>query len=159
VPDLVIDASIALAWFLPDESSAYALTALAAVEQSTIHVPDLWAYEVANGLVIASRRKRIKPADVPVFAAALSRLRLHVARRDTKDILGNATISALNLGLTAYDGAYVDLALRQGIAMQRSTVVCARRPPPAWRFSLGNVRPTRNAHFAGLNSQAALPSP
>jgi hypothetical protein len=67
VPDLVIDASIALAWFLPDESSAYALTALAAVEQSTIHVPDLWAYEVANGLVIASRRKRIKPADVPVL--------------------------------------------------------------------------------------------
>jgi predicted nucleic acid-binding protein len=117
VPDLVIDASIALAWALPDESSAYAMTALAAVEQSTIYVPTLWAYEVANGLVIASRRQRIKPADVQVFAAALSRLRLRIAGPDTNDILCNGTVSALRLGLTAYDGAYVDLALEQRIAL------------------------------------------
>jgi predicted nucleic acid-binding protein len=117
VPDLVIDASIALAWALPDESSAYAITALAAVEHSVIFVPDLWAYEVANGLVIASRRQRIKPADVRVFSAALSRLRVHIARPDTRDILCNGTASALRFGLTAYDGAYVDLALAQGVAL------------------------------------------
>jgi hypothetical protein len=41
MPDLVVDASIALAWGLPDESSSYAVTVLEAVEQ---HVPALWAW-------------------------------------------------------------------------------------------------------------------
>jgi hypothetical protein len=48
VPDLVVDASIALAWGMPDEYSSYAIAALAAVEQNIMYVPDLWAYEVAN---------------------------------------------------------------------------------------------------------------
>jgi predicted nucleic acid-binding protein len=54
---------------------------------------------------------------VQVFAAALSRLRLRIARPDTNDILCHGTVSALRLGLTAYDGAYVDLAQEQGIAL------------------------------------------
>jgi len=45
-------ASIALAWGLPDESSSYAIATLMAVEHSIMHVPDLWASEVANGLIM-----------------------------------------------------------------------------------------------------------
>jgi hypothetical protein len=47
---LVVDASIALAWALPDESSTYADAVLAVVERDGVRVPSLWAREVANGL-------------------------------------------------------------------------------------------------------------
>lgn len=46
---LVVDASVALAWALPDEISAYADAALAVVEKSVLRVPELWPREVANG--------------------------------------------------------------------------------------------------------------
>jgi hypothetical protein len=53
---LVVDASIALAWALPDESSAYADTVLAVVERERLlRVPELWPREVANGLAVAPR--------------------------------------------------------------------------------------------------------
>jgi predicted nucleic acid-binding protein len=97
--------------------SSYAIAALAAVEQGIMHVPALWAYEVANGLVIAARRKRITQADVETFTVALSRLRLRVSRLDALTILREGTASAIKLGLTAYDGAYVDLALQAGVPL------------------------------------------
>ena len=53
---LVVDASIALAWALPDESNSYADAALAVVEQDGLRVPELWAREVANGLIVAHLR-------------------------------------------------------------------------------------------------------
>jgi predicted nucleic acid-binding protein len=67
---LVVDASVALAWALPDESSAYADAVLAAVERDGLRVPELWTREIANGLAVAYRRKRITSADENVFLAA-----------------------------------------------------------------------------------------
>ena len=56
MPGLVVDASVALAWALPDESSAYGEAVLAVVEQDGLHVPELWAREIANGLAVAYLR-------------------------------------------------------------------------------------------------------
>ena len=75
---LVVDASVALAWALPDESSVYAEGALAAVEREGLRVPELWAREIANGLVVAHSRKRITEADQRAFLRALSRLSIEV---------------------------------------------------------------------------------
>jgi predicted nucleic acid-binding protein len=69
---LVVDASIALAWGLPDESSDYADAVLAVAEHEGLCVPDLWAREIANGLAVAYRRGRITAADERAFLAALS---------------------------------------------------------------------------------------
>jgi predicted nucleic acid-binding protein len=62
---LVVDASVALAWALPDESSAYADAVLAVVERDG--VPELWSREIANGLAVAYLRKRITSADERAF--------------------------------------------------------------------------------------------
>lgn len=69
---LIADASIALAWALPDESSDYADAVLLAVEREGLRVPDLWARGIANGLAVAYLRKRITPADGRAFLAALT---------------------------------------------------------------------------------------
>jgi predicted nucleic acid-binding protein len=117
MPGLVVDASIALAWALPDESSSYADAALAVVETEGLRVPEIWAREVANGLAVAYLRKRITTADETAFLAALSRLNIEAERILPLAIIRDGTAAAARFGLTAYDAAYVDLALREKLAL------------------------------------------
>jgi predicted nucleic acid-binding protein len=113
---LVVDASIALAWGLPDESSAYADAVLAVVEREGLRVPGLWPREIANGLAVAYRRRRITTADERAFLAALSHLYLEVTAPAIIAIR-DATAAAMRYGLTAYDAAYVDLAARERLTL------------------------------------------
>ena len=115
---LVVDASIALAWGLPDESSAYADAVLAVVERDGLRVPDLWARELANGLAVAYRRGRITSADERAFLAALSHLHIEVEETaPALTVVRQATAAAMRYGLTAYDAAQVDLASRERLTL------------------------------------------
>jgi predicted nucleic acid-binding protein len=106
---LVVDASVGLAWALPDESSAYADAVLTVVEQEGLRVPELWAREIANGLAVAYLRKRITSADERAFLAALSHLRIEVEDASPLSVVRDGTAAAMRYGLTAYDAAYVVL--------------------------------------------------
>jgi predicted nucleic acid-binding protein len=115
---LVVDASVALAWALPDESSAYADAVLAVVEQEGLRVPEIWAREIANGLAVAYLRKRIASADERAFLAALSHLSIDVEEASAAlTIIRDGTAAAMRYGLTAYDAAYVDLASREKLVL------------------------------------------
>jgi predicted nucleic acid-binding protein len=114
---LVGDASIALAWALPDESSDYADAVLAAVEREGLRVPDLWAREIANGLALAYLRKRITPADEKAFLTALSHLSIEVEAVPPLKVIQDGASAARRYGLTAYDAAYVDLAARNRLTL------------------------------------------
>lgn len=114
---LVVDASVALAWALPDEISAYADAVLAMVETEGLYVPELWPREVANGLAIAHIRQRITVADEQSFIAAISTLTIRVEQPGAIDVIREGTAAARNLGLTAYDAAYVELAMREGLQL------------------------------------------
>ncbi len=114
---LVADASIALAWALPDESSDYADAVLAAVERDGLRVPDLWAREIANGLAVAYLRNRITSADEEAFLTALTRLSIEVEAAEPLAAIRDGTAAARRYELTAYDAAYVDLASRENLAL------------------------------------------
>jgi predicted nucleic acid-binding protein len=114
---LVVDASVALAWALPDEISPYADAVLAVVEQDGLRVPELWAREIANGLAVAYLRKRITSTDEKAFLAALSRLSIEVENASALTVIRDGTAAARRYGLTAYDAAYVDLASRERLAL------------------------------------------
>ncbi len=114
---LVVDASVALAWALPDESSPYADVVLAVVEQEGLRVPDLWAREIANGLAVAYLRKRITSTDEKAFLAALSHLSIEVEDASPLKVVRDGTAAAMRYGLTAYDAAYVDLAARERLTL------------------------------------------
>jgi predicted nucleic acid-binding protein len=115
---LVVDASVALAWALPDESSAYAEAVLAVVEREGLRVPELWAREIPNGLAVAYLRKRLTSADERAFLAALSHLIIDVEEASAAlAVIRDGTAAAMRYGLTAYDAAYVDLALREKLTL------------------------------------------
>jgi predicted nucleic acid-binding protein len=68
VSDFVLDASLALQWFLEDEANReYSLEILTSLSEKRAMVPILWFYEVGNGLVMAHRRKRISLEQVEGF--------------------------------------------------------------------------------------------
>jgi predicted nucleic acid-binding protein len=78
----VIDASLALQWFLEDESErAYSLSILARLEDNEAVVPILCFYEVGNGLTMAHRRKRITLDRITEFIRKLEALPIQLGRQ------------------------------------------------------------------------------
>jgi len=80
-------------------------------------VPALWPVEVANALLMGERRKRIRPTQIRRFVTLLEGLSV-VA--DTQSV-GNTVNGLLPLArehkLSAYDAAYLDLAIREGLPL------------------------------------------
>ncbi len=112
---LVVDASVSAAWFLPDEATASTEAALQATVTQDVWVPALWLLEMGNLLLGAQRRKRITADKRRALAAAAGSLRLKVDR----DPVTIATLDhiAARHGLTTYDAAYLELAMRRSLPL------------------------------------------
>ncbi len=108
----VLDASVTLAWCLSEASSPAADAALDRLRADFALVPSGWHDEVANGFLVAERRNRITAVGT---AAQLARLRaLDVRVVASSDASwGQALGLARAHGLTAYDAAYLALAVRE----------------------------------------------
>ncbi|HKM90605.1 MAG TPA: type II toxin-antitoxin system VapC family toxin [Candidatus Acidoferrales bacterium] len=111
---MVIDASVALAWCFPDEDSDYADGVLAALEGRAIVVPALWPIEVTNAVLVAERRKRIRPLEIRRFVELLDNLSVSVDSRSVTECVNNVLPLAREYGLSAYDAAYLDVAMQRG---------------------------------------------
>ena len=112
-PAFVVDASVSAAWFLPDEANAATEALLNATATHEVWVPALWLLEIGNLLISAHRRKRITADKRRELAAAASALRLKIDREPVA--ITTLDEIAASLGLTAYDAAYLELALRRGL--------------------------------------------
>jgi predicted nucleic acid-binding protein len=101
VSDLVIDASLALQWFLEDEAGReYGLAILRGLADKRAVVPPLWFYEVGNGLVMAYPRKRITSEQLSGFVIRLKTL---PNRRRPPDADGCAGIAGDCAGTWAHN--------------------------------------------------------
>jgi len=117
VSDFVLDASLALQWFLDDEADRkYSLSVLATLSEKRAAVPILWLYEVGNGLLMAHRRKRISLQQVEEFLSRLRALPIDVAEQNIADIFGLPAFAAAH-GLTNYDAAYLAVCLQKDLPL------------------------------------------
>jgi len=112
-----LDASLALAWALPDEATRYTDDMLGRLAVSKAWVPPLWPYEIANGLLMAQRRNRLSAAQRSAFVDELLKLPIEIEHRSARSVLETHIDLATQYALTAYDTAYLDLALRKGLAL------------------------------------------
>jgi predicted nucleic acid-binding protein len=110
----VIDASATLPWCFADEATEATnavLTHLRTGDEAI--VPAHWPVEVANALLIAVRRKRISPEDAHQFLEDLEFLPIRVDTT-TKNLVRTGVFPvAEQYGLTVYDAAYLELAMRE----------------------------------------------
>lgn len=113
----VLDASVTLAWALDDEASPYAVSVLESLRQDQGLVPSLWQLEVANGLLVAGRRGRISPSQSAEAIDIFLSLPIAVVGVSPELAMRSVLELARTQGLTAYDAAYLDLAMRQGLPL------------------------------------------
>jgi predicted nucleic acid-binding protein len=112
---LVLDCSIVMAWYFVDESDAYADLVARQLPDRSAFVPMNWPLEVANTLIVGERRKRSTQAQASRMIAYLAALPISVDD-ETNVRAWNTTLDlARQQGLTAYDAAYLELALRRGL--------------------------------------------
>lgn len=109
---VVIDASTALAWCFPDESSTYADSVLVTLEGKTILVPSIWSLEIANAVLVGERKKRLTQSEILRFAALLENLPVLEDVRRVGDHVANVLPLARQYSLSAYDAAYLELSIR-----------------------------------------------
>ena len=114
---VVIDASVALAWCFPDESSDYADAVLVELEGKTILVPAVWSLEVGNAMVIGERRKRISTEDIERFVQLVRSLPIQQDVTPTTELFDGVLSVAREHNLTAYDAAYLELAIRRKVPL------------------------------------------
>lgn len=110
----VLDASLALAWALPDERSGGAVRALGRIgREDVLWVPALWWYEIANALTLARRQARLTEADSLLALETYSRLQLETDPGPDSDLAWRLHSLAVGHGLSAYDASYLELAQRR----------------------------------------------
>jgi predicted nucleic acid-binding protein len=126
VSDLVLDASLALQWFLVDEADRkYSLSVLSSLSEKQAVVPVLWFYEVGNGLLMAYRRKRIALEQIDGFLTRLKNLPIEAASLAPAEVL-DLPVLAQTHRLTNYDAAYLALALRLRLPLATSDAALRR---------------------------------
>lgn len=125
---LVLDASMAASLVLPGESSQMAERLLASLHtDDEILVPCLWWYEITNILVQAVRRRRLDPADMVGARTILQNIPLVTDSRGDWTHQSELSAIAERYGLTSYDAAYLELAVRRkaGLASCDDALIAA----------------------------------
>jgi predicted nucleic acid-binding protein len=112
---LILDSSVCLSWFFPDERTAFTDAALDVAASEECWVPALWRLEFSNALLVAERKRRLTRAERLQTLDEASRLSLRVDAR-VHDLRQLSSLADRH-GLSAYDAAYLELALRLGAAM------------------------------------------
>jgi predicted nucleic acid-binding protein len=109
---VVVDASTALAWCFPDETSDYADHVLVSMEGKTMLVPAVWGLEIANAMLAGERQKRLTHPDVRRFLSLIENLDIVQDGPPVGQYLGQVLPLAREHGLSAYDAAYLELSIR-----------------------------------------------
>ena len=113
---IVMDASMTLALVLPDESSTSGdLVARILSEGAT--APMHWPFEVANGCVVARRRNRLTDQEVRMILADVAAMNVVLDVPDQGKLKPEVVELSLSHGLTVYDAAYLELALRRSLPL------------------------------------------
>jgi predicted nucleic acid-binding protein len=110
----VIDASVLLAWLLPDEVDERAEAIVRMLASTSALAPALWPMEIRNAFLVAERRKRLDPATTRDLIAILSTYPVEI---DDGIDLDRATEIARAHRLTIYDAAYLELAVRRRLPL------------------------------------------
>ncbi len=114
---IVIDASLALAWYFEDESTRETEELLDRVSDTGAVVPAHWRLELANALQMAIRRQRIDTVYRDDSLAELAVMPITIDG-DTNSYAWSTTLRlAERFSLTLYDAAYLELARRRSLPL------------------------------------------
>ena len=112
--NFVVDASVAAAWFLSDETNERTHSILMRLETWRALVPTLFWFEITNTLLFGLRHSRIELAGVEDALVALRSLPID---SDSQPSDADILHLAVKHRLTAYDASYLAIAIREHIPL------------------------------------------
>lgn len=113
----VVDASVTMSWCFEDEATSYTESVLEQLRVTSAAVPEIWPLEVANILLLGERRGRIPRPKTESFVRVLQELQVSVEDGAPATMLGPVLQIGREYGLTSYDAAYLELAMRRGLPL------------------------------------------
>ncbi|MFO0792019.1 MAG: type II toxin-antitoxin system VapC family toxin [Pirellulales bacterium] len=113
----VIDCSVTMAWCFEDEATLRTDSLLDRLAEEAALVPTLWFLEVANLLTVAERRKRVTPANSNRFLSLLTSLPIESDGESSSRAFTELVSLSRTHGITSYDAAYLDVALRHRLPL------------------------------------------
>jgi predicted nucleic acid-binding protein len=111
---IVVDASVAGAWFLPDEHNDATDRLMVGLRSKPGFVPSLFWFETRNLFLMAERRGRLKAGD-----AALSMTQLRSLPLQDQGTAGDHVVLALATrhALSGYDASYLALSVQLALPL------------------------------------------
>jgi predicted nucleic acid-binding protein len=106
----VLDNSVAIGWYFENQATAYTDGVLKLMARDVAHVPPLWPLEFANVLRKAIAWRRITEARAREIIAQNERWTILVDATQPRP--GHLLSLCLAYGLSSYDAACLDLAMR-----------------------------------------------
>jgi predicted nucleic acid-binding protein len=113
----VLDASMTLSWAFEGECAPFTVAVLKSLETVHAVVPALWPIEVANVLRTAERRGRMDVAARTAFLERLWLLPIAIEHRPAAWLAQQILPLARVHNLSAYDAAYLELAIREALPL------------------------------------------
>ena len=106
----VLDNSVVCGWFLENQATAYGDAIIERLRDDRAAVPALWELEFTDVLRSACLRQRMTAETAQRVVAQITALPIDV---DRSAVPASAILAlALRFGLSSYDAAYLELALR-----------------------------------------------
>jgi len=124
---LVLDVSTTLGLVIEDERSMATEAALDALRHPRLlPVPGHWWAEVANGLLMAERRKRASQAQISQAIQFIRAIPVVPDGESNSRMMVETLGMARQFQLTVYDAAYLELALRTSAVLATLDKALAR---------------------------------
>lgn len=115
--EFVLDCSVSMAWCFDDEASPYTDGVRDCLANHQAQVPSIWPLEAANAAIMGERRKRLDEARSSRFFVLLQALPIVVDEETSSRTFSEIVHLARTYQLSAYDAAYLELAIRRGLPL------------------------------------------
>ncbi|MGO9469799.1 MAG: type II toxin-antitoxin system VapC family toxin [Isosphaeraceae bacterium] len=115
--EFVLDCSVTMAWCFEDEATPYTNGVRDSLADKRAMVPSIWPLEAANATIMGERRKRLDVARSQRFFVLLGALPIVVDDEISSRAFGDIVHLARTHELSAYDAAYLELAIRKGLPL------------------------------------------
>ena len=111
----MLDNSVVCGWFIENQANAYGDAVARQLQDERAAVPAVWELELANVLRTACLRQRMTAQHAQTVLTQIVSLPIDVDRQGAPP--AELLALALRFGLSCYDAAYLELALRLQIPL------------------------------------------
>lgn len=113
----VLDCSVTMAWCFDDEATPHTDGIRDSLADAAAVVPSIWPLEIANATIVGERRNRLDEARSRRFITLLESLPITVDDETSSHAFSDTRHLARTYQLSAYDAAYLELAIRRGLPL------------------------------------------